>query len=240
MRQVGCAAARSRTKKDTDFAWAGPRRTPRPPARAGRRAAAADGPRPSTTVVAPPTTTMTAHARATAPMPPRPTARPLTGPADQARAGATGGSGCCHNSPADATGHRGLNPCNVGYRRRHDHSRRTCSGRPAGARDRSRSRADRTGGDSRTGGRGHARTGLRAAAAAPQPRRTRAATVSQAGLGTLSLSALSPQIGRRPCPRTAHSVAGVFHWRGHATNALVAVSRQLLKRNSTTSPSRMT
>jgi hypothetical protein len=36
-----------------------------------------------------------------------------------------------------------------------------------------------------------------------QPRRTRSATVPQAGLGTLSLSALSPQIGRRPCPRTA-------------------------------------
>jgi hypothetical protein len=77
-------------------------------------------------------------------------------------------------------------------------------------------------------------------AAAPQPRRTRAATVPQAALGTLSLSALSPQIGRRPCPRTALSVAGVFHWRGHAANTLVAVPRQLLKRNSTTSPSRMT
>jgi hypothetical protein len=44
-----------------------------------------------------------------------------------------------------------------------------------------------------------------------QPRRTRSATVPQAGLGTLSLSALSPQIGRRPCPRTAFFASGPLH-----------------------------
>ena len=47
VRQAGRAAARSRTKKDTDLAWVGPRRTPGLPARAGRRAAAADGPCPA-------------------------------------------------------------------------------------------------------------------------------------------------------------------------------------------------
>ena len=78
VRQVGGAAVRRRARKDTESAWVGPRSTPTLAPWAGRPGAATDGLWPSTTVAADPTTTMAAHARATTPMLPCPTALPLT------------------------------------------------------------------------------------------------------------------------------------------------------------------
>jgi hypothetical protein len=63
-----------------------------------------------------------------------------------------------------------------------------------------------------------------------QPRRTRSATGPQAELGTLSLSALSPQIGRRPCPRTAFLGCGGASLLAHYTELLAHHTERLTER----------
>ncbi len=103
---------------------------------------------------------------------------------------------------------RRLNPRQAGYRTQHDHSRRACPRRPAGAGGRHRSRADGAGGDPRTGRPGHARAGVTTSGAATTPHPIGDGVASEARYVVL-VGAFPPAWAPAVPPDRSHGCGGV-------------------------------